>query len=86
MVTARIRACGKTCVRRGSRSHCSCIRAPSRMPETLMVLDPTAGQNMNQIFLEDLQHAEEITLEPFRKRSWLQRLAEWGANSLTRLL
>ena len=53
---------------------------------TLMVLDDTAGQNMNRIFLEDLRHAEEITLETFRRRSWLQRLAEWGASSLTRLL
>ena len=53
---------------------------------TLMVLDRTAGQNMNRIFLDDLRHAEEITLEAFRRRSWLQRIAEWGANSLTRLL
>ena len=53
---------------------------------TLMVLDQAAGQNMNRIFLDDLQHAEEITLEVFRNRSWLQRIAEWGANSLTRLL
>jgi cardiolipin synthase len=53
---------------------------------TLMVLDETAGQNMNRIFLDDLRDAEEITLETFRSRSWLQRMAEWGANSLTRLL
>jgi phosphatidylserine/phosphatidylglycerophosphate/cardiolipin synthase-like enzyme len=53
---------------------------------TLMVLDRTAGQNMDQIFLDDLRHAEEITLEAFRRRSWFQRIAEWGANSLTRLL
>jgi len=53
---------------------------------TLMVLDRTGGQNMDRIFLDDLHHAEEITLESFRRRSWLERLAEWGANSLTRLL
>lgn len=53
---------------------------------TLMVLDQAAGQNMNRIFLDDLQHSEEITLEVFRNGSWLQRMAEWGANSLTRLL
>jgi cardiolipin synthase A/B len=53
---------------------------------TLMVLDQAAGQNMNRIFLDDLRHAEEITLERFRRRPWLQRIAEWGANSLTRLL
>jgi cardiolipin synthase len=53
---------------------------------TLMVLDRAAGQNMDRIFLDDLRHAEEITLEAFRRRSWVQRIAEWGANSLTRLL
>jgi cardiolipin synthase len=53
---------------------------------TLMVLDRTGGQQMDRIFLDDLRHAEEITLDPFRRRSWLERLAEWGANSLTRLL
>ena len=53
---------------------------------TLMVLDRTAGQDMDRIFLDDLRHAEEIRLESFRRRSWLGRLAEWGANSLTRLL
>ncbi len=53
---------------------------------TLMVLDRAAGQNMDRIFLEDLRHAEEITLESFRTRPWLERIAEWAANSLTRLL
>jgi cardiolipin synthase len=53
---------------------------------TLMVLDRTAGQNMDRIFLDDLRHAEQITPEVFRSRSWLQRIGEWGANSLTRLL
>jgi cardiolipin synthase len=53
---------------------------------TLMVLDRTAGQNMDRIFLDDLRQAEDISLESFRRRSWLERIAEWGANSLTRLL
>lgn len=53
---------------------------------TLMVYDHVVGDQVNRIFLDDLQHAREITLEGFRGRSWLQRIAEWGANSLTRLL
>ena len=53
---------------------------------TLMVLDRAIGDQMNQIFFDDLRHASEITVETFRRRSWLQRVAEWGANSLTRLL
>jgi cardiolipin synthase len=53
---------------------------------TLMVLDRAIGDHMNQIFFDDLRHASEITVETFRRRSWLQRVAEWGASSLTRLL
>jgi cardiolipin synthase len=53
---------------------------------TLMVLDRAIGQHMNRIFLDDLQHAQEITVDALRRRSWLQRITEWGANSLTRML
>jgi cardiolipin synthase A/B len=51
---------------------------------TLRVLDQAGGQNMNRIVLDDLRHAEEITLEAFRNRSWLQRM-ECGANALSRV-
>jgi phosphatidylserine/phosphatidylglycerophosphate/cardiolipin synthase-like enzyme len=53
---------------------------------TLMVLDPTIGRRMNSIFLDDLQHAAEISAPAFRQRSWLERLAERGAHLLMRLL
>jgi cardiolipin synthase len=53
---------------------------------TLMVLDPGIGQQMERTFVDDLRQAQEITLDGFRRRSWLHRIAEWGANSLTRLL
>jgi hypothetical protein len=44
------------------------------------------GGEMNRAFLDDLRHAQEITLETFRARSWFQRIVERGANWLTRLL
>ena len=53
---------------------------------TLMVLDRKLGDEMNRIFLDDLRDTQEITLEIFRTRSWRQRIAERGANWLTRLL
>jgi cardiolipin synthase len=53
---------------------------------TLMVLDRTVGEQMNRVFLDDLRYAEEITTATFRQRSWFQRLAEQGANLITRLL
>jgi cardiolipin synthase len=53
---------------------------------TLMVLDATIGKQMDHIFLDDLKSAEEVTIAAFRRRSWFQRLREWGANLLTRML
>ena len=53
---------------------------------TLMVLDRPMGDEMNRAFLDDLGHSQEIRMEEFRTRSWLQRFAERGANWLTRLL
>lgn len=53
---------------------------------TLMVLDRTIGEEMNRAFLADLHFAQEITLGAFRSRSWFERIAERGANWLTRLL
>src|SRR5690606_35962781 len=53
---------------------------------TLMVLDPIVGGRMDHVFLDDLQHAREITADTFAQRSWVQRLFEFAAGGLTRLL
>ena len=53
---------------------------------TLMVLDPEFGRRMDAIFLDDLRHARELTVEQFRQRRWTERMAEWAADLLTRLL
>jgi len=53
---------------------------------TLMVLDRTMGDQMDRLFMDDLGYAEEITAARFSQRSWLQRIAERGANLITRLL
>jgi cardiolipin synthase A/B len=53
---------------------------------TLMVLDRAVGAEMNRIFMEDLQHAEAITLTTFRQRSFVQRVMERGANLIMRVL
>ena len=52
----------------------------------LMVLDRIAGREMERVFQDDLRFAIEMTAGEFRQRSWFQRLAERGANLLTRLL
>lgn len=53
---------------------------------TLMVLDTGVGRQMNSIFFDDLVYAEEVAATGFRERSWFQRLAERGANLITRVL
>jgi cardiolipin synthase len=53
---------------------------------TLMVLDSLAGQRMEAVFLEDLQHSIQIDLATFRRRPWTQHVAEWAANQITRVL
>jgi cardiolipin synthase A/B len=53
---------------------------------TLMVLDRTIGQQMDQIFFDDLRYSEEITLADFRERSWVEHIAERAANLIYRLL
>jgi cardiolipin synthase len=52
----------------------------------LMVLDAEFGGRMNAIFMEDLGHSKEILREQFAQRPWTQRVREWGASLLTRLL
>jgi cardiolipin synthase len=53
---------------------------------TLMILDPTVGRQMDQMFLDDLQQAEEITLATFQRRSRWMRLLEHAASVMVRLL
>lgn len=53
---------------------------------TLMVVDRRIGGRMEEIFLDDLRHSEEITVSHFGQRSWIERLAERAAHLITPLL
>jgi cardiolipin synthase len=53
---------------------------------TLMVLDRTLGAQMDDVFIDDLGYAAEISAARFQQRPWGQRLMELGANLVTRLL
>jgi cardiolipin synthase len=53
---------------------------------TLMMVDRSIGEEMNQIFLADLEHAEEIRVATFSRRPWFERIAEGAAALITRLL
>ena len=53
---------------------------------TLMVLDRRLGAEMDRIFLDDLEYAQEITASGFRERPWFERVLERGARLITGLL
>ena len=53
---------------------------------TLMVLDAGFGQEMNDLFLEDLRCALEIELLAFRRRPKVVHIAEWAANLVAPML
>jgi cardiolipin synthase len=53
---------------------------------TLVTLDPDIGAQMNTIFMDDLAHSHEISLSGFAHRAWPEKLAEWGAEKLWRVL
>ncbi len=52
----------------------------------IVALDAGVAQEMDEIFLEDLKYSEEIKLETFRQRPWLDKVKESGAQKLRRIL
>ena len=53
---------------------------------TLMVLDSAAGKRMETVFFDDLRESKQVDLATFRRRPWTQRVAEWAADQITRVL
>jgi cardiolipin synthase len=52
----------------------------------LMVFDAEVGACLDALFHEDLRYAREIDLASFRTRPWTERLVEWGASRVARVL
>ena len=52
----------------------------------LTALDTIVGARMDSLFLQDLGYSEEITLREFGRRPWMDRMLEWGANLVWRVL
>lgn len=52
----------------------------------LMILDEGVGAKMDSVFLADLAFAKEIDLATFRKRGVGNRIMEWGAHMMSRML
>lgn len=52
----------------------------------IIALDEKLGLELQQIFLEDLKYSVEMKLETFRERPQKEKLYEWGAQKLRRVL
>ena len=52
----------------------------------LLVLDESFGRTVREMFLDDLTRSTEVTLEQFRRRPRKDRILEWGASRVARIL
>jgi len=52
----------------------------------ILALDSDLGQRMDSVFMDDVKYSEEIKLDSFRRRPWRDKVLEWGAQRLERLL
>ena len=53
---------------------------------TLMILDEHVGSQLMNVFLDDIKHAEEITMERFSRRPLRQRILESAVSLIARVL
>jgi cardiolipin synthase len=62
-------------------------RSLSFNDESLLVaLDSEVGAQMNSIFLDDIKSSQEMKLDEFRKRPLSNKILEWCAQKLRRVL
>ena len=62
-------------------------RSLSFNDESLLVaLDPAVGEQMNSIFMDDIKSSQEMKLDEFRKRPLSNKILEWCAQKLRRVL
>ena len=52
----------------------------------IVALDERVGATLDSLFLDDLRYSKEIRLDEFGRRSWVEKLLEWGASTLQRVL
>ena len=50
------------------------------------VIDRKFGATMDSVFFDDLRYSKEIKLPEWNRRSEYERLLEWGAEKLWRVL
>ncbi len=52
----------------------------------LDVLDAKFGTTMDSVFMDDVAHSKQIELATWEQRAWYEKVLEWGAEKLWRVL
>ncbi|MFL5604104.1 MAG: phospholipase D-like domain-containing protein, partial [Gemmatimonadaceae bacterium] len=52
----------------------------------LLALDRHVGAQMDSIFMNDIKWSKEMKLDEFKKRPLSEKVLEWGAQKLRRIL
>ena len=52
----------------------------------IVTLDERVGATLDSLFMDDLRYSKEIKLNEFDRRWWGEKLLEWGATTLQRVL
>ena len=52
----------------------------------IVALDERVGATLDSLFLEDLRYSKEIKLDEFEQPVVVEKMLEWGANTLQRVL
>jgi len=52
----------------------------------IVALNEQVGASLDSLFMSDLGYSKEIKLAEFEQRSVMEKLIEWGANALQRVL
>jgi cardiolipin synthase len=52
----------------------------------LVTLDRRIGAQMDSVFMDDIKWSKEIKLDEFKKRPLSEKILEWGAQKLRRVL
>ena len=52
----------------------------------VVALDASVGATADSLFRHDLRFSREVTLAAFERRPWTDRLVEWGASLVSRVL
>jgi cardiolipin synthase len=52
----------------------------------IVALDERLGATLDSLFMDDLRYSKEMKLDEIERRSFVEKMLEWGANAMQRVL